>query len=765
MSQIKVPWWNKRTKMERKLVVIVGTFVVVGVTLSAVIMVNDHQDSELRVRTTRDVMDDVHFTRDPRLTTFGRKKHRNSENKFCMSKECITASAELLSNIDETVDPCEDFYNFACGGFIQNKVIPDDKSKYSAFTELSDKLNEQVRGLLGGDIVATEPKPFQMAKSVYQSCMNKELIEKKGLEPVKSILKKLGGWPLLEGIEWKDEGFKWYEQMYNHREHGFSVDYIIDFSVSTDLKNSSWRAMSLDQPGLGMSREYLMKGLEDGDVQAYFTYMKDVALLLGASQEAVDTELLEVIKFEMSIANISLPREERRDATKLYNPRSINELIELDPNTPWLEYINKVLTPEVISVTGDEIIIVNVPSYMEKMSHLIETTPTRVQANYIMWRVAASKMGYLTEEAEKIGLKYAKKLTGQSEKPPRWKKCVGAATGALSQAVGSLYVSKYFDEKSKSTALEMVTEIRKQFNIILENIDWMDDDTKLRAKEKANAMVEHIGYPPELLDMKKLTDLYDGLELDSADFFGNGLNMTVFGTNYAFSKLREKVNKTDWVRHGNPAIVNAFYSPLENSIQFPAGILQGVFFNSERPKYMNYGAIGWVIGHEITHGFDDQGKQFDKEGNLVNWWHPETASRYKNKAQCIIGQYSNYKFSQLDDLHVNGINTQGENIADNGGIKEAYRAYNQWIKTNGVEQLLPGLDYSPRQLFWISAANVWCSKARPQALKLSVLTGAHSPDQFRVQGAFSNMPAFARDFNCPVGSKMNPNKDKQCSVW
>jgi len=278
-------------------------------------------------------------------------------------------------------------------------------------------------------------------------------------------------------------------------------------------------------------------------------------------------------------------------------------------------------------------------------------------------------------------------------------------------------------------------------------------------------MVEHIGYPPELLDMKKLTDLYNGLELDSADFFGNGLNMTVFGTNYAFSKLREKVNKTDWVRHGNPAIVNAFYSPLENSIQFPAGILQGVFFNSERPKYMNYGAIGWVIGHEITHGFDDQGKQFDKEGNLVNWWHPETASRYKNKAECIIGQYSNYKFPQLDDLHVNGINTQGENIADNGGIKEAYRAYNQWIKTNGAEQILPGLDYSPRQLFWISAANVWCSKARPQALKLSVLTGAHSPDQFRVQGAFSNMPAFARDFNCPIGSKMNPNKDEQCNVW
>ena len=324
---------------------------------------------------------------------------------------------------------------------------------------------------------------------------------------------------------------------------------------------------------------------------------------------------------------LQLFREERRDANKLYNPRPITQLSELDPNTPWLEYINNILTPGVAQVTGEEIIIVDVPDFITKMSALLEKTPVRVQANYLMWWVVGSTMTYMTEDAEKIGLKFAKKLTGQSAKPPRWKKCVGAASGSLSNAVGSLYVSKYFNEDSKSTALDMVNDIRDQFYVLLKEIDWMDDGTKLKAKEKAEAMVEHIGYPSELLDMKKLTDLYDGLDLSPDDFIGNGLNMTVFGTNYAFSKLREKVNKTDWVRHGNPAVVNAFYSPLENSIQFPAGILQGVFFGSGRPKYLNYGAIGWVIGHEITHGFDDQGRQFDKEGNLRNWWHPDTSSR------------------------------------------------------------------------------------------------------------------------------------------
>ena len=305
----------------------------------------------------------------------------------------------------------------------------------------------------------------------------------------------------------------------------------------------------------------------------------------------------------------------------------ISQLSRLDPLTPWLEYINRILSKDIVQVEESETIIVNVPSYIKNLSDILARTPARVQANYLMWRAAAASMSYLTEEADKIGLKFTKKLTGQSEQPPRWKKCVGAASGSLSSAVGSLYVSKYFDAKSKSTAQEMVTEIRKQFEIMLDHVDWMDDGTREKAKVKARGMVEHIGYPSELLDMKKLKDLYDGLELDSVDYFGNGLNMTVFGTNFAFSKLREKVNKTDWVRHGNPAVVNAFYSPLENSIQFPAGILQGVFFSNDRPLYMNYGAIGWVIGHEITHGFDDQGRQFDQEGNLVNWWHQETSRR------------------------------------------------------------------------------------------------------------------------------------------
>merc|ERR1719192_820899 len=688
--------------------------------------------------------------------------------EYCMTPGCVQAAADILSNMDHSVNPCEDFYQFACGGFIEKTVIPDDRTRMSSFSVLSDELLTQVRMILEEESEPNEAKPFRMARDVYKSCMDVGKIQDLGLEPIKQILEELGGWPVLLGPNgtWTSENnYIWYEQVYKFREIGYSVDYLIDFSVTTDLKNSSWRILDLDQPGLGMAREYLMKGLDDPDVQAYQEYMQDVALLLGADKDTVINDIKETIKFEIELAKISLPREERRDASKLYNPMKVSELTTLDPTTPWLEYINTILTTDIVQVSGDEIIIVDVPNYITSFSQLLQTTPKRVQANYLMWRAAAASMAYMNEAADKISLKFSKKLTGKSEEPPRWRKCVGAASGSLANAVGSLYVTKYFNEDSKAEALMMVSEIRRQFERLLDEVDWMDEDTKRQARVKAQGMVEHIGYPSELLDQSKLEELYAGLELSPNAYLGNALNMTVFGTNYAFSKLREKVNKTDWVRHGRPAVVNAFYSPLENSIQFPAGILQGIFFSSDRPKYMNYGAIGWVIGHEITHGFDDQGRRFDKEGNLVNWWDEDTGVRYVNKASCMVEQYSRYSYPELGNITVNGVNTLGENIADNGGIKEAYRAYESWVAQHGEEPLLPGLNFTPSQLFWISAANVWCAKHRPGDLKMSVLLGSHTPANYRIRGTFSNLQEFSQAFQCRKGSKMNPLTNQKCQVW
>ena len=275
-----------------------------------------------------------------------------------------------------------------------------------------------------------------------------------------------------------------------------------------------------------------------------------------------------------------------------------------------------------------------------------------------MWRAVASSLSYLHSKAEIVRLRFSRAVTGKTSLPPRWVKCVSTVTSSLPNAAGALYVSKYFAGAAKHEAEQMVGEIRSQFSLMLRELEWMDPVTRAAAMEKAESMVTHIGYPDQLLDTRHLGALYQGLTLTDQDYYGNALRTTIHATNYAFSKLRERIDKQDWVRHGRPALVNAFYSPLENSIQFPAGILQGVFFNSDRPKYMNYGAIGWVIGHEITHGFDDQGRQFDEAGNLSDWWGEETKSRFLNKSECIIDQYNNYTVDEAGGGSVNGVGTQ-----------------------------------------------------------------------------------------------------------
>ncbi|XP_059488680.1 neprilysin-2 isoform X2 [Neocloeon triangulifer] len=699
----------------------------------------------------------------PRKTAIANEESQTNapEGQLCLTPGCVHSAASVLKNMKLEVNPCDDFYDFACGAFVRDTLIPDDKTSVNGFNVIHEKLQEQLRVTIEAPVTEDEPKPSRMVKHLYKACMNKSLIEERGITPAKELLKKLGGWPVLEGDDWDAGSFSWLQSVYKFKEHGFSVDYFIDFSVATDLKNSTKRIIDLDQGSLGLSREYFIKGIEDKVVSAYYSYMVDLAVLFGADKNRAQSELKESLIFEMTLANISLPNEKRRNATKLYNPRSIEELQKEYPSIPWMEYFNKILPPSV-QVKTDEVVVINVPSYVAELEKLVSNTPKRVQANYVLWRAAAALVSYLTEEVRKRQLKYYTTLSGKTEREPRWKECIDMVTGSLSIAVGSQYVKRYFKEEAKKNSQDMVEDIRAEFIKILKTIDWMDDETRVNALEKAAAMATHIAYPDELLDDSKIIEFYDKLEVSPHLYLESVLNMTMFGTEFSFSRLRKPVNKTDWITHGRPAVVNAYYSSIENSIQFPAGILQGVFFSNDRPRYMNYGAIGFVIGHEITHGFDDQGRQFDKEGNLVDWWKTSTKEQYLKRAQCIIEQYGNYSVPEVG-LKLNGVNTQGENIADNGGVKEAYYAYNSWVERNGEEGLLPGLNFTQKQMFWISAANVWCSKYRPETIKLRILTGFHSPGQFRVNGPLSNLPEFARDFNCPLGSKMNP--EHKCSVW
>ncbi|XP_066258701.1 neprilysin-2 isoform X4 [Euwallacea similis] len=752
---IKNPtWWKRRTSMERSLTLTTAVLSLIGISvlIALVTVLYSRNDAVASPQYSAQALQG--------RETFVITAPQDSQ-KLCVSPGCIHTASRVLEYMDQSVDPCDDFYQFTCGNFIKKTIIPDDKSSVTSFSLISDELQEQLRKMIEEPIKADEPQPFQLTKKLYKACMNKTLIESDGLNTIHTILKYLGGWPALEGAQWNEGNFDWRQSVYKFRKVGYSVDYFMDFSVGIDVKNSTKRTIDLDQASLGLRREFLTKGMGDKLVKAYYDYMVDIAVLFGAERERATKELMDSLEFEMKLANISLPSEKRRNATALYNPMTISEMQQKFPSIPWLEYINTLLGPD-ITVTTEETIIVSIPNYITDFEALISRTPKRVQANYVMWRAAASSISYLNEALRKRQLEYTTIVTGRTEREARWKECIDVSAGSLSIAAGALYVRKFFNEEARQNAKEMVADIREEFEEILKKVDWMDEKTKQNAMDKAKSMSTHIGYPDEMLDDKKLVEFYQDLELDENKYLRSILNLTLFGTRLSFKRLRQPVNKTDWITHGRPAVVNAFYSAIENSIQFPAGILQGVFFNADRPRYMNYGAIGFVIGHEITHGFDDQGRQFDKNGNLVDWWQEETKKAFVEKAQCIIDQYGNYSVPELN-LNLNGINTQGENIADIGGIKESYLAYRKWISRNGEEPFLPGLKYNGRQMFWISAASIWCSATREEELRQVVITDEHAPDKYRVIIPIGDMEYFAQDFNCPKGSTMNPTH--KCEVW
>nr|CAD7393457.1 unnamed protein product [Timema cristinae] len=781
-------WWHRRTSMEKYLTVVAGASLCMLVAICiafAIVSANQRSSSEGESL--------------PFMPAALEGRNRNGSlfktvdiNSVCLHPTCVHEASAVLSSMDLNVDPCDNFYDFACGQFIKKTTIPDEKSSVNRFTLISDELQMQLRQIVDEPVKDDDLQPFRLAKDLFRSCINKSRIEERGLGPFRELLKELGGWPVLEGDSWKEADFTWLNTVYKFRKAGYSVDYFMDFS--------------LDQGQLGLSREFLIKGLSEKHTKAYHQYQIDVATLFGADKTRVEREMREALDFEIKLANISLPSEMRRNISLLYNPTTVEGLQKDYPSIPWLEYINNIL-PKDIQVRNDELIIVAVPSYLRALEGILSNTPKRdissppvflnsstcfrVLSNYAMTRVVLSSVSYLTEELRAKQLKYATALTGKTEREARWKECVDIVAGGgtltrssrfvliplqrhpmdpddvelvfrVSLSVGSLYVRRYFHEEAKKSAMEMVQDIRNQFLDILKTIDWMDDETRMKGIDKAKSMSVHIAYPDELLDNSKLEKFYQNLEINPDLYLESILNLTKFGTSYSFGRLRQPVNKSEWITHGRPAVVNAYYSSIENSIQFPAGILQGHFFNSDRPRYMNYGAIGFVIGHEITHGFDDQGRQFDKNGNLVDWWQAVTMKKYLAKTRCVIEQYGNYT-DEHTGLKLNGINTQGENIADNGGLKEAYRAYLAWVDRNHVEQTLPGLDYNPRQMFWISAAQTWCSKYRTEAMHQRIITGVHSPGRFRVQGPCSNLEEFSKDFNCPRGSAMNP--EKKCKVW
>ncbi|XP_033212277.1 neprilysin-2-like [Belonocnema kinseyi] len=683
-------------------------------------------------------------------------------DKVCQTPACETVALKIRESIDPEVSPCDDFYKFACGNFLKTAVIPKDETSVDRYISLEKLVQKQLKKSIEEPIEPSEPRWMRQTKNLYKACMDTTAIEENGLRTELRKLKKAGGWPVLEN-EWDEENFDWKRSTRVMQKLGFLIWYFFDYKIVPDDLDNTTRVLNIDEPPLFIERENVIKEIQDPILNAYYNYMADIAIMFGANETRAQKELKDVLEFEIKLANISSSAEESDNETALSKRVKVSELAEKYPSIPWKEYFNTLLK-SFVAIGDDEIIIVNEPTFFEKFDQLIKTTPKRVLANFLFWKAAQNDLDYLTEEVRNRKKKFEAAFGNESKWVDRSQECLQVAD-MLGLNTDILYARKNVYLETKKSADKIAVEIQQQLKAMLKEADWMDEETRASALAKLNSMENFIGYPEEIFDDMSLDEHYSMLEITPDDFLEAVSNVTIFSTEHSFNDLRKPDDNSDWTLHMDIIREDsgAEYFQQENSIDYPAGILQGVFYDQDRPEYLNYAGIGaFELGPEMTRAFDNEGRYFDKDGNSKEWWTSETNEKFLQKAACIIQQYGNYTVEEVN-VKVNGTQTQEANIADNGGVKAAYLAYQNIVSQTGPEPILPGLKYSQSQLFWIHAAVTQCAKFMPEVMKNETLTNNNSPPEFRVIGTFSNRPEFAKDFNCPVGSKMNPTK--KCAVW
>uniref|UniRef100_A0A8C4QLS0 endothelin-converting enzyme 1 n=1 Tax=Eptatretus burgeri TaxID=7764 RepID=A0A8C4QLS0_EPTBU len=512
--------------------------------------------------------------------------------------------------------------------------------------------------------------------------------------------------------------------------------------------------LQIDQSGLILpSRDYYLNDSANGKVlEAYLTYMVDVGMLLGGQENSTHEQMQQVLQLETAIANITSSQEDHRDEEAMYHRMSIAELQDLAPAIDWLSYLNVMFSP--LHLNDCEPVVVYASEYLQAVSTLINNTDQSVLNNYMIWNLVKKVVSNLDHRFEDAGQNLLEALYGSKKTcMSRWQDCIEDTDSTLGFALGSMFIKAAFDQHSKNVAEGMIYEIRAAFESSLKNLHWMDEETRAAAKKKAEAIYNMIGFPDFIRDEEMLDKVFAEYEVLDDEFFQNFLNFYNFSTKVMANQLRDTPSRDQWSM--TPSTVNAYYSPSKNEIVFPAGILQAPFYEKNYPKSLNFGGIGVVMGHELTHAFDDQGREFDEIGNLRTWWKNSSIEAFKKQAECMVEQYSQYT---INEEHLNGKQTLGENIADNGGLKAAYNAYQNWLMKYGEEKKLPAVELTNHQLFFVGFAQVWCSVRTTESAHEGLVVDPHSPARYRVIGTIANSREFSEHFACPYGSPMNPIK-------
>ncbi len=673
------------------------------------------------------------------LTAIASQADTTSDQKGSLPSMLEQGVGAAVEDIDFSADPCVDFYQYACGGWLAKTELPGDEVRWlRSFSVVRQQNRETVREILESAHKKPGDDPDRQAISdFYGSCMAEKAVEKAGIDPIIPLLQAIGKIEDTSGI-----------MSMAGQLHRAGVGAFFGFGSVPDFKDPDLNISILLQGGLGLpDRDYYLSDEENfSEIRGkYHVHMEKMFTLAGDSPEVAKKKAEHILGFETKLAEGSRSRTDMRQTDKLYHRVELKGLQEQSPQVNWEAFLKGIGFPDLTLIN------VATPEYFTLLNGEMTSENLSVLKDYLSWHTLSTFAPRLSSAFVKEDFAfYSQTLTGQSEMRPRWRRCVNATSAALGETIGRVYVAENFAGSSKEIATTMIEDIIKSFEIALPKLAWMDEQTAEIAMKKAKAVSSKIGYPDKWRDYSKLV-LGDS-------YLENTLASNRFESDFDLAKVGTPVDKTEW--GFPPQTVNAFYNPLNNDISFPAGILQPPFFHKDYPAAMNYGGIGGAIGHELSHGFDDQGRKFDPTGKMQEWWQPEVAELFQVQAQCVDDLYSAVEIEK--GVNVNGKLTLGENIADLGGTKQAWQAYQLWNQRNpDVPQYSEKI--TNEQLFFISFGQLWCTIATPEEMRRLIKIDPHSPGLLRANLPMSQHPAFGEVFGCKEGTPMNPKE--KCEVW